>query len=148
MEIVLTQDVATLGRKGDVKKVKPGYFRNFLLPKRLAQVATEKRIKVAAKIREKSIIKIQELDKMAQEVREKLTGLTLKFKRKVTSKDKLYGAVKPKDLLDAIKDQAKVELKAENIELKSPIKTLGEHTLEIKLTDQIHFPLKINVLAE
>lgn len=148
MQVILTQDIANLGRKGEVKSVKNGYFRNFLLPRRLAQVATENRLKMAEKFRAKALIKLEELGKMAVEIKAKLVDLTLEFKRKVTSKEKLYAAIKAKDLVDAIKEKAKIELKEENIALKNPIKTLGEHVVKIKLTDKVHFPLKINILAE
>ena len=148
MQVILTQDVTGLGRKGEAKNVKNGYFRNYLLPQRLAQVATENRLKAAEKIRAKALIKLEELGKMGDEVKAKLKGLTLEFTRKITSKEKLYAALKPKDVIAAIKEKAKVELKEENVELKEAIKTLGEHQIRIKLTDKVSFPLKINILAE
>jgi large subunit ribosomal protein L9 len=148
MEIILVRDVAGFGRKGEVKNVKPGYYRNFLLPRRLAQIATDNRLRVADKIRAKALIKLEELEKMALNVKEKLDSLTLEFKRKVTSKNKLYGALKAKDLIEAIKKEAKVELKPEYLILEEAIKTPGEHSVMIKLTDKIQFPIKVNLIAE
>ena len=148
MQIILTQDVSKLGRRGDVKEVKPGYFQNFLFPRNLAIVATKPRLKEAEKRRELRLVEKEQVKNEAAKIVKKLEGLKLLFTKKVTSKDKLYGSIGEKDIIAAVEKKAKIQLDKENILLKEPIKTAGEHEIPIKLTDEVQTTITLEIKPE
>lgn len=145
MQIILTQNIPNLGKKGDLKNVNPGYFRNFLLPKRLALIATEDLMKKAEMRQEKETMKLKEIKEKASEIKKKLEKIQITLKRKATAKDKLYAAIKKEDIIKALEKAINIELKKENIALKEQIKTLGEHKVDVKLTDKISIEIDLNI---
>ena len=147
MEIILTQNVDKLGRKGEVKTVKDGYYMNFLAPRGLAKAATPKLLAWAEKMREQAIKEKEQIAEEAGEIKKTLEKLTIKLEEKTTDKDTLYGSIGEKELVKALEDQAKLKLKKKQLEME-PIKTVGSHKVNVKLTDDVVAELTVEVKAK
>jgi len=144
MKVLLIQDVKSLGKKGEIKEVKEGYGRNYLIAKGFAKLATKEVIKEweeeQKRIKEQTALEIAELKK-EKEVLEKLN---IKIVKKLGNNGHLYGAVTKEDIVSALKEQTKIEIDKKQIDAKN-IKSLGEHIVDIKLGHGIHAKLKITV---
>ncbi|MBU1017535.1 50S ribosomal protein L9 [Patescibacteria group bacterium] len=147
MQVVLKKRVPKLGNEHDIVKVKPGFARNFLFPLKFALPATETEIKRAEILKAKRVEKVETLLENAKEVAEKLKSVTLTFKKKARA-EKLYGSIKEKDIIDALNEQAKVELKKEMVKMDDHLKTLGEHTVKVQLTEDVVVKVKVMIEAE
>jgi large subunit ribosomal protein L9 len=144
MQVILTEDVANLGKSGELVAVKPGYGRNYLIPQGLAVAATAKN--VARVEHEKRIIEMRnaKLRKAATDAAAKLTGASVKLERQVGEGDKLFGSVTSKDIAEALAAQGhKVDKK--QILLAEPIKALGEYTVDVKLGRDVASQVKVTV---
>ena len=144
MKIILNENIESLGKIGDIVSVKSGYARNYLIPNRLAQVATEKNIKSTQKLIElrekKDAINRSNLEALAK----KLDKLTLKFELQAGEEDKLFGSVTSTMICDAIAEEGyKVDKK--EIQLDEPIKHLGNHFVEIKLDNDLLGKVKVKI---
>lgn len=148
MLIILTHDVPKLGRRGDAKNVKDGYFRNFLAPKRLAIQATESRLKEAEKIRATQLLKLKEQIDQAKKIAEQLKEVVLTFKKKVTAKNKLYGSIGEKDIIESLKKAKNIQLEKEHIKLADHLKELGEFMVPVQLTEDVKTQIKVVVEKE
>jgi large subunit ribosomal protein L9 len=144
MKILLIQDVKSLGKKGEIKEVKEGYGRNYLIAKGFAKLATKDVIKEweeeQKRIEEQTNLEIAELTK-EKEVLEKLT---INITKKLGANGHLYGAVIKEDIASSLKAQTKIEIDKKQIDAKN-IKSVGEHIVNIKLGHGIHAKLKIIV---
>ena len=145
MEVILTRNVDKIGKRGDVKTVKPGYYRNFLAPRGLAFVATPARLKWAEKLQAESVKAKEEVAKKAEEYKKTLEGMTLTFEAKTTDKDTLYGSIGEKELVAELEKQAKISLDKKQLEMKEHIKSVGEHKVTVKLADDVTAELKVEV---
>jgi large subunit ribosomal protein L9 len=147
MQIILQEDVEKLGNRGDVVTVKPGYARNFLLPKKLAVEATPGNMKALERIRgalsKKTATELEAAKKQA----ESLTGVTVKFSRKTGENDQMFGSVTTGDIADALKAQG-FEIDKRQVQLPEPIKTLGEFTVTIKVFRDVTAEIKALVEKE
>ncbi len=132
MQVLLNEKVEKLGNKGDVVTVKPGYFRNYLLPNGLAVLATDSVMKLVEARKAKFEKEKGEILKNAQESFEKLKGLKVVLKKKATKTGKLYASVDVSEILEAVKQESGVELDESFLEEKT-IKELGEHGLKVNL---------------
>lgn len=148
MEIILLQDVKSLGKKGEVVKVSDGYARNFILPKKLGVEATKQNLyelnnqKAAEEKRQKEIL--EEARKQAQE----MENMTVKVKIKVGEGGKTFGSVSNKEIATAIKEQYKVDIDKKKIVMNDPIKQVGIYTVPVKLHPQVTAGIKVAVEAE
>ena len=144
MKVLLIKDVKSLGKAGEIKEVKEGYGRNFLIAKGFAKLATKDVIKEweEAQIRQAEELKLEiyELNK-EKEVLEKLV---VNIEKKLGNNGHLYGAVTKEDIANALKSQHKIEIDKKHIDTKN-IKSVGEHIVDVKLGHGIHAKLKINV---
>lgn len=147
MQIILTKNVENLGKRGEVKTVKSGYFRNFLSPNGLAFLATPKRLVWAGKETEKIVKEKEELAKQADKFKEELEAVTLTIEAKTTDKDTLYGKIDEKELIKQLEEQAKVKVDKKQIKLNEPIKKIGKYDFKVKLTDDIEATVKVEVKA-
>jgi large subunit ribosomal protein L9 len=147
MQVILKEDVPNLGRSGDVVNVKPGYGRNYLIPRGLAVFATQKNVSRIE--HEKRVIesRAQKLLKDAQAVKDRLEQLSINIARPVGAGDKLYGSVGGRDIGDALKE-AGVPIDHRKIQLAEPIKSLGMFTVDIKLARDVVAKLKVWVVAK
>ncbi len=147
IEVILREDVKTLGRAGEMVRVKPGYARNYLLPQGLAFEATEgnkKRIAAESKARTSR----DQADKTeAQKVATTLSDVTLNLSGKAGEEGKLFGSITSQDVADALA-RAGHTVDKRRIELDHPIKTIGEHAVTIRLHPEVHAQLRVSVAAE
>jgi large subunit ribosomal protein L9 len=147
MEVILREDVKSLGKAGELVKVKPGYARNFLLPKGLAYEATEgnrKRILAESKAR---AARAAEERGAAEAFAAVLGGVSLTLAKKVGEGDRLFGSITAQELADALAKQGHAVDKRK-IVLEHPIKTLGSHTVPIRLHPEVQAELRITVVPE
>jgi large subunit ribosomal protein L9 len=147
IEVILREDVKSLGKAGALVRVKPGYARNYLLPQGLAYEATEgnkKRIAAERKAREAQ----GAADKGdAQKVAETLSGVALTLSAKAGEGDRLFGSITAQDIADALAARGHTVDKR-RIELDHPIKVLGNHTVAVRLHPEVHADLQVTVVAE
>jgi len=144
MEVILREDVKSLGKAGDLVKVKPGYARNFLLPKGLAYEATEgnrKRIMAESKAR---VARAAEETSAAKAIADQLAGVSVTLARKAGEGDRLFGSITAQDIADALAKQGHA-VDRRKIELEHPIKTLGAHTVPIRLHHEVQAELGVTV---
>lgn len=143
MKVVLVKEVEKLGKEGDVVEVKPGYARNYLFPKKLAVEATPANLKMAEKKREQRIKKERERLEQLKSLAEKLEGIKLVFYRKAGEKNRLFGSVTSKDIIEALKEKHNIELDKKNIHLEHPLKELGKFDVEIHLYEDVKTKLEV-----
>ena len=147
MNVILKQDVAKLGKTGDIVKVAPGYGRNYLIPKGMAVEATPGNIK---------IIEMEKASQARRDHREKeaaailardLVKLTVTIRRKVGEEGSLYGSVTAMDIADYLMSH-KIEIDKRKIQLEEPIKTVGEYQVPIRLHRDVTAPVRVVVEPE
>lgn len=147
IEVILRDDVKSLGRAGELVRVKPGYARNYLLPHGLAYEATEgnkKRIAAEGKARTTR----QDTERAeAERFAATLSGVTVTLTGKAGEEGKLFGSITAQDVAEALARQGH-EVDKRRIELEHPIKALGHHTVGIRLPHEIHAEVKVSVVAE
>ena len=147
MKVLLLKDVYKLGRAGDVKKVADGYGRNFLLPQKLAVLATPGALKQVEKIRSQAEIRRTELNSELKSLADQINGLTLVFPAKAGETGKLYGSITTQDVATAIQEKTRFEVKKQQIDMQ-PIRNLGEFPAHVRLTMDLVPEIKIIVHRE
>lgn len=145
MEVILTKNVEKLGRKGETKTVKPGYYMNYLGPNGLAIKATPARLKWAEKMAEARVKEQEDILKNAQELKSTIEKSTLSFEETVTDKGTLYGSIGEKEIQKAIEDQLNLKVDKKRIKLSDPIKAVGEYKVTLNLTDEVNVDLAIKI---
>ena len=133
MKVLLLKDVYKLGRAGDVKRVADGYGRNFLLPQKLAVLATAAAITQAERIREKANVQRAIINKEMDTVARQLDGLTLVFPARASETGKLYGSITTQMIGEAIQAKRGVEVARRQIDTQ-PLRALGEYKVHVRLT--------------
>jgi len=147
MQIILQEDVEKLGHRGDVVVVKPGYARNFLLPNRLAIEATPGNMKALERIRGALSKKTATELEAAQKQSGLLAGVSLKFHRKTGENEQMFGSVTTGDIADSLKAQG-FEIDKRQIQLREPIKSLGEFPVTVKVFRDVTAEIKVYVEKE
>ena len=147
IEVILREDIKTLGRAGEMVRVKPGYARNYLLPQGLAYEATEgNKKRIAAETKARSTR--NQADRVeAERVAATLAGVTLPLSGKAGEEGKLFGSITSQDIADAL-SRAGHAVDRRRIELEHPIKAVGEHTVTVRLHPEVHAELRVSVVAE
>ncbi|HVQ46835.1 MAG TPA: 50S ribosomal protein L9 [Gemmatimonadales bacterium] len=147
IEVILREDIKTLGRAGEMVRVKPGYARNYLLPQGLAYEATEgNRKRIAAETRVRAA-KDQAERTEAERVAGTLSGLTLTLKGKAGEEGKLFGSITSQDIAEALASEG-YSFDRRKIELEHPIKSTGTHAVSLRLHPDVHAELRVSVVAE
>jgi len=147
MNVILTEDIQSLGRIGEVVKVAPGYARNYLLPKGLALTATGRNVN---ELDHRKRILAQKREKVRQQrlsVAEKLNQLQITVKRKVVEEDKLYGSVNVAEIARLLGEQG-FEIDRKDIKLAQPIKELGTFPVPVRIDADITAEVKFVVEKE
>lgn len=146
MKVILKSDVERLGRMGDLVEVKAGYARNFLLPKSLAALATNKNVKMLA--HEKRIIeaKMKKERMSAEEVAQQIAALSITISVKVGEEGKLFGSISSKDIAEAM-CVAGMEIDKRKILLDKPIKALGVVQVPVKVHHDVSASVKVEVVS-
>jgi len=147
MQVILREHVDNLGRRGDIVKVADGYARNYLLPRKLALLATDGNKKQIERERGKFVIKEAEEQKVAEAMAERLGALDIAIAKKVGETDALYGSVTTADIAEALKAKG-FELDRRKLHLAEPIKRLGEFDVSVKLHPDVTAHVKVRVVAE
>jgi large subunit ribosomal protein L9 len=147
MKIILLEDVATLGRRGEVRDVADGYARNYLLPQKLALTASASNLKNLEGIKARQDSQAAQNLADAQAQAQVIEGLHLSVSRQASDEDRLFGSVGRNDI-GAFLAQHRVDVERRRIGLDEPIKTLGEFTVPIRLHPEVTAQLKVTVTRE
>jgi len=147
IEVILREDVNSLGRAGEMVRVKPGYARNYLLPQGLAYEATEgNKKRIAAETRARGV-RLQAEKADAEKTAAALGAVSVTLTGKAGEEGKLFGSVTAQDIADALA-RAGHTVDRRRIELEHPIKTLGEHTVAVRVHPEVHAEVRVSVVAE
>jgi large subunit ribosomal protein L9 len=133
LKVMLTKDVQNVGLAGDVKEVADGYGRNYLIPRRMAVVAGRGAEAEARRLREATAKREAKERDVAQELADLIDNKTVVVRLKVGSEDKVFGAITNDDIATALRLQHQVDVDRRKIELKDPLKQLGEHKVPLRL---------------
>ena len=147
MEVILREHVDNLGKRGEVVKVADGYARNYLLPRKLALLATDGNRKQIEREREKFEAKESEERKVAEGMAGRMGNLEIEIARKVGENDVLFGSVTTSDIAAALGAKG-FEVDRRKLQLHDPIKKLGDFDVPLKLHRDVIATLKVKVVAE
>jgi len=147
MEVILKEDVAKLGARGDVVKVAEGYGRNFLLPRKLAIEATSGNKAVIAQMKAASVRRSAKEKAQAEELAKQFDGVSVSFERKAGEHDQLFGSVTSGDIADALEKKG-FNVDRRKIQLHEPLKTVGDFTVPVKLHKDVTAHLKVVIGKE
>lgn len=147
MSVILMEDVYNLGKAGEVVKVRPGYGRNFLLPRQLAVLASRANIRQLEHEAKVAAARQAKLKGTAEEQAKGLSDLTIQIARKVGEQDKLYGSVTVLDIAEAIAAKGK-KIDRRHLHLAEPIKTIGSFEVELRLHREVTAKIKVEVVPE
>jgi large subunit ribosomal protein L9 len=146
-QAILTQDVETLGEKGDVVDVSPGYLRNFLVPRKLAQPATAGSIAEAQRRKDAAEKALRDASEKAQENAALLSKTVLTITHPAGDDGKLFGSVTSQEIVDAIRQARGLRLDRRKVQLEEPIRTTGSHMVTVEVHDGVTATVKTIVTA-
>ena len=147
MEVILREHVDNLGRRGEVVKVADGYARNYLLPRKLALLVTAGNKQQIERERGKFEAREQEEKKVAEAISARLAGVEIQIARKVGETEVLFGSVTSADIAAALAAKG-FEIDRSKLNLREPIKKLGEYDIPLRLRPEVTIPVKVKVVAE
>lgn len=147
MQVILKQNVPSLGKKGDLKNVKDGYYLNYLLPRNLAEIATGAKVKQAEEMRKREVVQHERIREQAGEIKEKLKGMKIVIKAKAKG-DKLYGSITEKEILTALEEKLNVRLEKQHLLLSEHIKVAGMYEVPVRLAEGVEGKFTLEVKAE
>jgi large subunit ribosomal protein L9 len=144
IQVILQDDVANVGKSGELVKVRPGYARNYLLPRALAVPATTAQINRVNHDKVVAMAKSEKLKKEARALAEKIGALTITMARSVGEDDKLFGSVTAKEIENAVKAKG-IEIDRKKMHLPEALKTLGTFEIPVRLMTDVTATLKVEV---
>jgi large subunit ribosomal protein L9 len=147
MKVLLLEDVYKLGRAGDVKKVAPGYARNYLMPQGLVVLATPGAVKQAGRIRKHGEVKRAKVNKELGGVAEQLEGKLFLFAAKASETRRLYGSINTQMIAEKVSEEIGVTVEAKQIE-SQPLRMIGKHDVSVRLTVDLIPKIEIIVHRE
>jgi large subunit ribosomal protein L9 len=147
MEVILREEIANLGGRGEVVKVADGYARNFLFPKRLAVPATEANKKIVESERHAHLRREAKEKASAEDLSKIMSGVTVTITSKAGEQDQLFGSVTSKDIAEALERQ-NFHIDRKKIHLEDPIKQLGEYKVPIRLHREVTIEIAVQVVRE
>jgi len=149
MQIVLLSNVKDLGFTGDIVNVAIGYAQNFLVPRGLAEFATPTAVAEAAQKKSDRVKKHDEIVAKSEEILKSLDSCILTFTRKVSSKGKLFGGISETEVIDALRDQQKIEIDTSHVHFAhGHPKTIGDHQVDVHLCEGKHASVTLRIAAE
>lgn len=148
MKVILLQDVAGQGKRGEVINVAEGYARNYLFPRGLAGVASQGKLRELAGRKQANEVREHKIEQEARELAERLNNLTVMVKTKTGEAGRLFGSVNNKDVAEALVEQHKIKLDKKKLVIKEPIKQLGSYPVLAKLHPLVQAEITLEVLAE
>ncbi len=146
-QLLLLDDVDGLGRSGDVVTAKAGYVRNFLLPQKKALIANKQTLKMRVKLQEEREKRAVQDRKEAEELSARLEGFVLSTEVKVDPEGNMYGSVTILDLARMMQEKG-YPIEKRSIALGQPIKTVGKHTIPLKLKENVSSQFHLEILPE
>ena len=148
MKLVLSQDVRSLGKKGDVVNVSKGYARNYLFPKNLAIDATEQNLEQAKKIKEDRKKKEEEAISMAADLRQTLEDVHIVIAQSSTDEGTLYASITKDQIVESIEKFSGTKVQEEIINIPEPVKEIGLHKILLEISDEISIEIDLEVVPE
>lgn len=148
MKVILVQDVKKMGLKGEVKEVADGFARNYLIPQGLAIEATAHKLKETQEKQNREKKKKDQEQSRAESLKEKLDGEKISIKVKTGSNEKLFGAITNKEISELLLKKYAITIDKKKIEIKDPIKHLGDYKITLKLYPGVQATIELNVTAE
>ena len=147
-QAILLKDVDTLGERGDVIDVSPGYLRNFLVPRKLAQPATAGAIAESQRRRDAAERAAEEAAAKAQETAALLRKTVLTISHQAGDDGRLFGSVTSQEIVDAIRQARSVRLEKRRVHLEEPIRTTGTHMVTVEVADGVTAEIKTIVTPQ
>jgi len=147
MQVILLENVPSLGKAGDLVKVSDGYGRNYLIPQKKALLATEKSLKVVEHQKRQVQQRLEKGKKDAEKLGQEIEKLSCTFSKTVGESGKLFGSVTSMDIENYLKEN-RIDVDRKKIILEEPIKNLGMFTVPIKLSAEVTAQLKVWVVQE
>lgn len=148
MEIILLEEIKNLGKEGDVVKVKDGYGRNYLVPKKLALAATKINLKKIEELKKERTKKEKKKEQALAELRDRLEGLSLTIATEAKEDDFLYGNVKEPQILSLLQEKHNGEIPKGAISLQEPIDKLGVYKIPVKISKDLQANLRLWVVRK
>lgn len=145
IQVVLQSDMDNLGKSGDVVRVRPGYARNFLIPRGLAMPATSGNVARIEEIKRQAVARVASELAEAEALAKKLEAVSVKISRAVGEENKMYGSVTSRDIEDAFRAVG-VEVDRKRIHLPEPLRELGLAEVEVKLHPKVSAKLRVEVV--
>jgi large subunit ribosomal protein L9 len=146
-QAILLQDIESLGERGTVVDVSSGYLRNYLVPRKLAEPATESSLKVARRRREEAERAAREAEERAREGASVLGRTVLTITQQAGDDGRLFGSVTTQDIADAIRDARGIKIDRRKIHLEEPIRNVGTYMVVVEVTDDVTATIKTMVVA-
>jgi large subunit ribosomal protein L9 len=147
MEVILLKDRRALGRRGEIVDVKPGFARNYLLPRGLALQATKGNIKVFEQQRARLEAEAAKEKEAAEVIQREIEGTRIVLYKRATDAETLYGSVTATEIVEELERQG-IDLDKRRVDLEGGIKTIGDHHIEIHLHAEVTADLTVTVLPE
>lgn len=144
VQVILKEDMEKLGKAGDLVRVKPGYARNYLIPRKLASLATRGNIARVEHERKAAVARVAKIRKNSETQAEQLANLTITIAKPAGEGDKLYGSVTASEIAEAVA-KAGFTVNRKKLELPGAIKSLGEYPISIKLEGNVAATFKLVV---
>lgn len=148
MKVIFTDHVPGVASRGDIKNVRNGFFRNYLMPYKKAVLATEPLLKDWEERRKRILIEKGQLKAKLEETMRRLAGAKAKIEKKVTKKGTLYGGVKTKDIAAAIKEQFQLEVPETAVVLTDHIKSVGTFDVKLNFGEGVEAVVPVEVVAK
>lgn len=145
MQLILLQDVKALGKKGEMVNVSDGYARNFILPKKLGLEATAKNLNDLKLQKAAEERRVKELLEEAKVLAKELESKILEVKIKTGEGGRTFGSISSKEIAQELKTQYSLDIDKKKLQINDPIKTLGTHSVPVKLHPQVTADLKVKV---
>ena len=147
MDVILKEDIANVGKIGEVVRVRDGYARNYLLPRGLVLLANKKNLKTFEHQKKLVADQKQKITRHAKSVAEAVTAVSLIIRMRVGEEGKLFGSVTNIQIEKALKAQG-LTVDRRKIQLEEPIKAAGDYEVPIRMTADLTVPLKVSVIPE
>ncbi len=145
MELILIKDYESLGKEGEIVKVKSGYARNFLIPKGLALRVTKKNIAVINERKKFKLAKKEREISTFEEIAKKISKLEITLEVQVGEEDKMFGSISAKDIYKKIIEKG-INITQDSINLEKPIKALGIYNIDVKISENVESNVKVYVI--
>lgn len=147
IQVILQQDVDKLGKSGELVRVRPGFARNFLLPRQLATPATSAAVRRIEHDKSVALARAEKSKKEARGVADKIAGIAITIAHKAGGEGRLFGSITSKDIENALKAQG-IAVERKKIQLAEPIKQVGTYEVPVKLASDVTANLKVDVVAK